>query len=469
MKKLFAVLVALAMALSCAAIQVFASNEPCFYVEAYNANVGDEVVIPVMLSNYEGNAHILNMQLNYETNALAVTEIENGEFLTNAQSAMVIVDHSSIPGSIRIGVACAINPVPIGSDPMTIVNVHFTVLEGANNAVNDLELVVAEFKNFPIGGSAEDIEHKVMDGAVIVGTTDPVTDTPAPATDVPTPATDTPVPVTDTPVPATNTPSPVTEAPTPDMGEVVLTAPKLYGRPGELISVPVTVEGNFQVHSIQIRLMYDPEFVTFVNVEVGDIFDGNTVLCDNRIDEQGASVRLGAFAVTNPMTKEGTVFTATFRINESVSAGESSLLWFDRDHFEFEYIPLDEDSYSYNPLFHDGDITVENEPIITDEPVTDSPVTEIPSTNEPSTDVPVTDDPITEAPVTDEPISETPITNVPNPTDEPSVTIAPTEIVSVPSEEPTNPPSTGATTIIGLGISAAVVGTGALLFRRKED
>ncbi len=468
MKKLFAVLVALAMALSCAAIQVFADSEPCFYVKTYNANVGEEVVIPIMLSNYEGNAHILNMQLNYETDALAVTEIENGEFLTNAQSAMVIVDHSSIPGSIRIGVACAINPVPAGSDPMTIVNVHFTVLEGANNAVNALELVVAEFKSFPIGGSAEIIEHTLMNGSVIVGTTSPVTDTPAPATDTPAPVTDTPVPATDTPVPVTDTPVPATEAPTPDMEEVVLTAPKLYGRPGELISVPVTVEGSFQVHSVQIRLMYDPEFVTFMNVEVGDIFDGNTVLCENRIDEQGASVRLGAFAVTDPMTKEGTVFTATFRINESVSAGESSLLWFDRDHFEFKYIPLDGNGYAYNALFNDGEITVENEPIVTDEPITESPVTEIPSTDEPVTDVPVTNEPITEAPITSEPVTETPVTDLPNPTDEPSVTIVPTEIASAPSEAP-NPPSTGAATIIGLGISAAAIGTGALLFRRKED
>lgn len=424
MKKLFAVLVAIVMILSCAAIPVFASRESCFYVEAYNANVGDEIVIPVMLSNYEGNAHILNMQLNYETDALAVTEIENGEFLTNAQSAMVIVDHSSIPGSIRIGVACALNPVPVSSDPVTIVNVHFTVLEGANNAVNSIELFVAEFKSFPIGGSAEDIEHTVMNGAVIVGATEPITDTPAPATDVPAPA---------------------TEEPTTDMEEIVLTAPKLYGKPGELIIVPVTVEGSFQVHSMQIRLMYDPEFVTFVNVEVGDIFDGNSVLCDNQIDEQGASVRLGAFAVTHPMTKEGTVFTATFRINESVSAGESSLLEFDRDHFEFEYIPLDGNSYAYNALFHDGKIIVENEPIITDEPVTDSPITEVPSTNEPATDVPATDEPVTEVPVTDEQITETPITDVPN------------------------PPATGAVTIIGLGISAAVAGTVVLLFRRNED
>lgn len=330
MKKLFAVLVALAMALSCAAIQVFASNEPCFYVEAYNANVGDEVVIPVMLSDYEGNAHILNMQLNYETDALAVTEIDNGEFLTNAQSAMVIVDYSSIPGSIRIGVACAINPVPIGSDPMTIVNVHFTVLEGASNAVNTLELVVAEFVNFPIGGSAEDIEHTIMDGAITVGTTDPVTDTPAPVTDTPLPVTDTPAPVTDTPVPVTDTPVPVTDTPVP-----------ATNTPSPVTDTPV--------------------------------------------------------------------------------------------------------------------------------PVTDSPVTEIPSTNEPSTDVPATDEPVTEVPITDEPISETPITDVPNPTGEPDVTIAPTEIAPVPSEKPANPPSTGAATIIGLGISAAVIGTGALLFRRKED
>ncbi len=440
-----------------------------FFAGTYNANVGDEIVVPVVLYNYEGNAHVLNMQVNYDANALAVTGVDNGALLTGAQSAMVIVDYTTIPGSVRVGLACAIDPAPAGDDPITVVSIHFTVLEGANNATNPIELVVAEFKNFPIGGDAVSIENTVINGAVIVGdpvpstetpvptteTPAPPTDTPVPPTDTPVPPTDTPVPPTDTPVPPTDTPVPPTETPvpptdTPNPDDIVFSAPTVYGRPGDLVAIPVSVEGEFNVHSIQIRLLYDPELVTFESVETADIFGGAIVVCQNKIDDQGASVRFGVASPMDAISVQGVYFTVMFRVNSDVNMGTDIPLTFDREHFEFTYMPLDGETYDYPVFFNDGAIIVGEEPIETpkptDEPITDEPTTDEPITDEPVTNEPTTDEPVTGEPATDEPIDETPV-----PTDTP------------------NPPVTGTIALVGVGIAAIAAGAGVVLFRKKED
>ncbi len=252
---------------------------------------------------------------------------------------------------------------------------------------------------------------EIVDG----GVTPPPT-TPVPPTDTPEPPTDTPVPPTDTPEPPTDTPEPIN---TPNPDDIIFTVPTVYGMPGDTIQVPVTVEGVFQVHAMQVRLMYDPSVLTFVGVEHGgtDMFGTATVLCENRIDEQGASVRLGVFSAIDAITTEGTLFTATFTINEGVEEGTVAPLAIDRDHFEFSYMPLDGESVDYPAFFYDGAVVIGTEPI----------------TPEPPTDEPITDEP------------------TPVPTDEPQ------------------PPVTGTIALVGVGIAAVLAGAGVVLFRKKED
>ena len=159
-----------------------------FFVDNYTAAVNDDIVVPVVLYNYAGDAHILNMQVNYNAAALEVTSVEWGELLTGAQGALVIVDHTSITGSVRIGMACATDPAPAGDNPIAIVNIHFTVLEGAES-VNPIELVVTEFANMAFGeDTATPIEFTITNGAITVeGAPDetPVPETPAPETPAP--------------------------------------------------------------------------------------------------------------------------------------------------------------------------------------------------------------------------------------------------------------------------------------------
>ena len=189
---------------------------PSFVVDTYYAQVGDVIEIPVVLYAYEGNAHVLNMWLDYDPAALQINSVTYGEFITNAQGlgGMVVLDYTTIPGSIRLGVVDPQNdPIPAGSEPMVIYTINATVLEGAAET-NVLDITVNEFKNYPIGGTVTLLEHYVYDGAVIIGeepTEPPVepTEPPVEPTEPPVEPTEPPVEPTEPPVEPTPTPAPV--------------------------------------------------------------------------------------------------------------------------------------------------------------------------------------------------------------------------------------------------------------------
>ena len=189
---------------------------PSFVVDNYYAQVGDVIEIPVVLYAYEGNAHVLNMWLDYDPAALQINSITYGEFITNAQGlgGMVVLDYTTVPGSIRLGVVDPQNdPIPAGSEPMVIYTINATVLEGAAET-NVLDITVNEFKNYPIGGTVTLLEHYVYDGAVIIGeepTEPPVepTEPPVEPTEPPVEPTEPPVEPTEPPVEPTPTPAPV--------------------------------------------------------------------------------------------------------------------------------------------------------------------------------------------------------------------------------------------------------------------
>ena len=178
---------------------------PSFVVDNYYAQVGDVIEIPVVLYAYEGNAHVLNMWLDYDPAALQINSITYGEFITNAQGlgGMVVLDYTTVPGSIRLGVVDPQNdPIPAGSEPMVIYTINATVLEGAAET-NVLDITVNEFKNYPIGGTVTLLEHYVYDGAVIIG--EEPTEPPVEPTEPPVEPTEPPVEPTPTPAPVPGT------------------------------------------------------------------------------------------------------------------------------------------------------------------------------------------------------------------------------------------------------------------------
>ena len=185
MKKFLAMLVAAMMVLSLVAIPVFADGEVVFAVEnaPATATPGDEITVNLTV-NGTFEAHVLNMQFNYNADAFEYVSHTCGDVLNQIidLGGTQLVDATTIPGSMRLGVMM---PTAAFTQSGTICSVTLRVKEGAANGASDLALVITEFKNFPTGGQATPIANVVNNATVtITGGSEP---TPVPPTEEPTP------------------------------------------------------------------------------------------------------------------------------------------------------------------------------------------------------------------------------------------------------------------------------------------
>ena len=194
MKKFLAMLVAAMMVLSLVAIPVLADGEVVFAVEnaPATATPGDEITVNLTV-NGTFEAHVLNMQFNYNADAFEYVSHTRGDVLNQIidLGGTQLVDATTIPGSMRLGVMM---PTAAFTQSGTICSVTLRVKEGAANGASDLALVITEFKNFPTGGQATPIANVVNNATVtITGGSEP---TPVPPTAEPTPTQNpnTPVP-----------------------------------------------------------------------------------------------------------------------------------------------------------------------------------------------------------------------------------------------------------------------------------
>ncbi|MDD5981574.1 MAG: cohesin domain-containing protein, partial [Clostridium sp.] len=180
MKRFLAMLVAVLMALSLVTIPVTAEKDPepeaVFTAGSATAEPGESFDLSIDVSG-EYEAHTLNMQVNYDQDALTIDSIDWGTVLTSVQGAMVIVDSTTIPGSVRIGMIC---PSAGATAQGQIVNIHFTVADDAEAGEYPVELVIVNFDYLPAGETiADPYETAVQNGVVTVPNDEPI-----PATDL---------------------------------------------------------------------------------------------------------------------------------------------------------------------------------------------------------------------------------------------------------------------------------------------
>ena len=135
-------------------------------------------------------AHVLNLRLDYDTDAFEYLHDEPGAVMNQMieNSGTAILDGFSIPGSIRFG---AMMPNAGFTAYGTLFTLTFRAKADAANGEHNFDLNVVEFNNFPMGGTSTPIEHTDVDAIVEVTGGSTVTPTP---TEVPTP---TPGPVSD--------------------------------------------------------------------------------------------------------------------------------------------------------------------------------------------------------------------------------------------------------------------------------
>ena len=256
MKRFFAALLAALMVFSLVTIPAVAEGEVVFEVPTVNAQPGDTVSIPVTLTGSNFECHAMNMNVQYDAEALTLNSATEGDAISGA--TMKVLDTESELGKVKLGLLYAYDGMTAGG---TLFTMNFTVNENATgNAA--LTINVVTFANMPAGSTtATPIAYIANNGAVVVG---------QPAT---------PVPETDTPAPATPVPeTPIPETPAP--GEEMTLDEALNVQGGTLhfendADYPFVVENDYVKSSNQGQRNTQPGVTTTVNLAAAKLLSFN--------------------------------------------------------------------------------------------------------------------------------------------------------------------------------------------------
>ena len=256
MKRFFAALLAALMVFSLVTIPAVAEGEVVFEVPTVNAQPGDTVSIPVTLTGSNFECHAMNMNVQYDAEALTLNSATEGDAISGA--TMKVLDTESELGKVKLGLLYAYDGMTASG---TLFTMNFTVNENATgNAA--LTINVVTFANMPAGSTtATPIAYIANNGAVVVGQPE----TPVPATDTPAP---------ETPVPAT----PIPETPAP--GEEMTLDEALNVQGGTLhfendADYPFVVENDYVKSSNQGQRNTQPGVTTTVNLTASKLLSFN--------------------------------------------------------------------------------------------------------------------------------------------------------------------------------------------------
>ena len=337
---------------------------------AENVLPGSEITLAFSIEG-EYEASTLYAQLNYDASVLQVVGFTQGDVLDAHDDAYIVTDYETIPGSIRLGVVL---PTGTMTENGTLLNIAFKVSEDFTEPT-DIVVNINEFNYVPETTEIP-VEFVTVDGVVSPFVNGPATITMGSAYEVP---------------------------------------------GGSEITLPLTVEGNYMIHTLNIFVDYDVDVLTIENVELGSLIapsrDGSDPVVVLDYETVPGSIRLGVIMPDEALTGEGELLNVTFKVADEFNAPTD--------------LPVTVNEFGYMPVG-----AINQEPI----------------------DVVVVDGIVTPVEVVEptEPVVE------------------PTEPVVEPTVAPTNaptpkPPVTGAISLVGLGIAAIAAGAGIVIFRKKED
>ena len=351
---------------------------------AENVLPGSEITLAFSIEG-EYEASTLYAQLNYDASVLQVVGFTQGDVLDAHENAIIVTDYETIPGSVRLGV---IMPTGTMTENGTLLNVTFKVSEDFTEPT-DIVININEFNYVPETTEIP-VEFETVDGVVSPFVNGPATITMGSAYEVP---------------------------------------------GGSEITLPLTVEGNYMIHTLNIFVDYDVDVLTIENVELGSLIapsrDGSDPVVVLDYETVPGSIRLGVIMPDEALTGEGELLNVTFKVADEFNAPTD--------------LPVTVNEFGYMPVG-----AINQEPI--DVVVVDGIVTPV-EVVEPTEPVVEPTEPVVEP---TEPVVE------------------PTEPVVEPTVAPTNaptpkPPVTGAISLVGLGIAAIAAGAGIVIFRKKED
>ena len=312
---------------------------------------GEEFEVALNLTG-EYEAHTMNLQFNYDENTFEIVGAPvQGEVLQGATGGMVMLDHTTIPGSIRLGLMMPTDPI---SGEGNVFTVTFRAKEDAQVGYYEFTPVVTEFTYFPVGGESTPIPYCEVPGYVQIVEEVPPTNPP---TEVP------PTEVPPTEVPPTDE---------PPIDEVIFSVDDYTAAPGTDVTVTVMIDGEFAAHGINMEFNYDPEMLTITNVANGDFMNAVEALAGvNVLDYETipGSLRYGCMLPTEPVTATGSVFEVTFHVSENAEEGMVLPL----EIVITEFVNMPEDVETEIPCTVDnGSITIiaGEQPPITEPPTT---------------------------------------------------------------------------------------------------
>ena len=218
-------------------------------------------------------------------------------------------------------------------------------------------------------------------------------------------------------------------------GEATFSAGTATAKPGDDVVIPVSIDGDFQCHGLNMEVLYDAEKLTVTTLAPGALFNARpwdaTPVLDKSIP---GHVKVGVICPTEPFTGSGVICNITFHVADDCT----------------EDVPLEVVVHEYY-LLPVGGAKVD----LLDVATCENGLVEI-EADTPVTEPPVTEPPVTEPPATDEPV-------------EPIVTDEPAPVETTEPAPGPKPPVTGAASLIGLSIVAIAAGAGIVIFRKKED
>ena len=112
MKRFFAALLAALMVFSLVTIPAVAEGEVVFEVPTVNAQPGDTVSIPVTLTGSNFECHAMNMNVQYDAEALTLNSATEGDAISGA--TMKVLDTESELGKVKLGLLYAYDGMTAG-------------------------------------------------------------------------------------------------------------------------------------------------------------------------------------------------------------------------------------------------------------------------------------------------------------------------------------------------------------------
>lgn len=126
--------------------------------------------------------------------------------------------------------------------------------------------------------------------------------------------------------------------------EAVITLSSVDGaKPGDEITIDVTIEGSYKAHLVNFTFEYDPEALEIISAKQGSLLDnaasnGLLVILDEKALAPVGRVAFGIVGAVNPLEGEGELLEMKFRIKEGVTVNQQVTLYVS----EFGYMPIGE-------------------------------------------------------------------------------------------------------------------------------